>query len=67
MKNDSNLINEQYQKYYNNDDYSKIQRQQIFAQQQREDYQNYMKKKKDYIQNMYYDKNILNSPIINLK
>ena len=63
MKNDSNLINEQYQKYYNNDDYSKIQRQQIFAQQQREDYQNYMKKKQDYIQNMYYDKNLLNTPI----
>ena len=64
MKNDSYFINEQYQKnYFNNDDYLKIQKQQIFAQQQREDYQNYMKKKQDYIQNMYYDKNILNSPI----
>ena len=64
MKNDSYFINEQYQKnYFNNDEYLKIQKQQIFAQQQREDYQNYMKKKQDYIQNMYYDKNILNSPI----
>ena len=40
MKNDSYFINGQYQNYYNNDKYSKIQRQQIFTQQQREDYQN---------------------------
>ena len=63
MKNDSYLINGQYQNYYNNDEYSKIQRQQIFTQQQREDYQNYMKKKQDYIQNMYYDKSGMNTPI----
>lgn len=49
MKNDSYFINEQYQKnYFNNDEYSKIQKQQIFAQQQREDYQNYMKKARLY-------------------
>ena len=63
MKNDSYFINGQYKNYYNNDEYSKIQRQQIFTQQQREDYQNYMKKKQDYIQNMYYDKSGMNTPI----
>ena len=54
---------DQFVNKYNNDEISRLQRQQIFAQQQREDYENYMKKKQDYIQNMYYDKNVLSSPI----
>ena len=54
---------DQFSNQYDREEYIRMQRQQLFAQQQREDYENYMRKKQQYIQNMYYDKSGMNTPI----
>ena len=54
---------DQFSNQYDREEYIRMQRQQLFAQQQREDYENYMRKNQQYIQNMYYDKSGMNTPI----
>ena len=54
---------DQFSAQFDREEYIRWQKQQLFAKQQREDYENYMRKKQQYIQNMYYDKNGMNTPI----
>ena len=54
---------DQFSDQFDREEYIRWQKQQLFAQQQREDYENYMRKKQQYIQNMYYDKSGMNTPI----